>query len=115
MLSGTAIISASVLDLEFNFCTLELKMKFPTPVTHVPEADLIFSLLAKAASMETVLPPRRWPSAGCHQNYICIRAGVRVRLWSDNSDGQLSELSVRVDFDKSENSDICPTYPTVRI
>ena len=53
--SETAMISASVLDLEFSFWTLELEMKFPTPnVMHIPEVDFIFSRFANAASMDTV-------------------------------------------------------------
>ena len=55
MPSETAIISDSVLDLEFSFWTLELEIKFPTPnVTHIPEVDFICSLLANAASIDTV-------------------------------------------------------------
>ena len=55
MPSDTAMISDSVLDLEFSFWTLELEMKFPTPnATHIPEVDFIKSRLANAASMDTV-------------------------------------------------------------
>ena len=56
MPSDTAMISDSVLDLEFSFWTLELEMKFPTPnVTHIPEVDFIKSRLANAASIDTVV------------------------------------------------------------
>ena len=49
------MISDSVLDLEFSFWTLELKIKFPTPnVTHITEDDFICSRLANAASIDTV-------------------------------------------------------------
>ena len=55
MPSETAIISDSVLDLEFSFWTLELEIKYPTPhVTHIPEFNFICSLLANAASIDTV-------------------------------------------------------------
>ena len=54
MPSDTAMISDSVLDLEFSFWTLELEMKFPTPnVTQIPEVDFK-SRLANAASIDTV-------------------------------------------------------------
>ena len=53
--SETAIISDYVLDLEFNFRTLELEIRFPTPnVTHILEVDFICSLLVNAASIDTV-------------------------------------------------------------
>ena len=53
--SDTAMISASVLDLEFSFWTLELVMMNPTPnVTHIPEVDFMLSRIAKAASIDTV-------------------------------------------------------------
>ena len=55
MPSDTAMISASVLDLELSLCTLELAIKYPTPnVIHVPEVDRISFLLANAASIDTV-------------------------------------------------------------
>ena len=53
--SDTAMISASVLDLELSFWTLELEIKHPFPsVTHMPEVDFICSRLANAASTETI-------------------------------------------------------------
>ena len=53
--SDTAMISASVLDLELSFCSLELAMKYPTPkVTHVPEVDLMSFRFANAASIDTM-------------------------------------------------------------
>jgi hypothetical protein len=53
--SETAMISASVLDLEFSSWTLDLDMKLPTPeVTHMPDVDVMSSRLANTASVDTV-------------------------------------------------------------
>ena len=55
MPSETAIISDSVLDLEFSFWTLELVIKNPAPkMMHIPEVDFMKSRLANAASIDTV-------------------------------------------------------------
>jgi hypothetical protein len=49
------MISASVLDLELSFWTMDVDMKYPTPnVTHIPEVDFMSSRLAKAASIDKV-------------------------------------------------------------